>query len=267
MSFIKIITFFFAFCLCESSFGACDDRGYYLFVSADALKVLMLSDERLLKSQFDRCNVIVGGRRNVLRKGFDIGLNVRRRMTYKSLHDFESDLYDGKLTGVVDAVVYNPEPAFLETPIEEKLNPVKYAIRFARLARENGLLSVAAPSCRLVKEKDALNRFRMCANDIFSSIAPYYDFIDIQAQSTQGDINLYERIIREVAKIIRSSDRKVKIIAQVSTVDAIGGSAETMGEAAMKTKDVVDGFWINIDNKSLDGKADFIEMIMKYNIN
>jgi hypothetical protein len=248
------------------SHAACNDKGKYLFVSSETLKYSMSVNEGLIRAKFDRCNVVVGGRRDVLRKDFDIGLHVRTRFIYQNLGDFENDLNSGKLQGVVDIVIYNPEPGYINTTPDEKADPVSYAIRFAKLAKENGLLSAAAPSCRLVREKDVLRRFQLCAKQIYRKIAPYYDFIDIQAQSVQSNSVLYRQVVSLASDVIKSVSSETKVIAQLSTVDSIGGGADTMGEAAMAVRDMVDGYWINVDNKSLDGKTDFIELTNKYEL-
>jgi len=249
------------------SHATCNDNGKYLFVSSETLKYSIIANERLIKEKLDRCNVIVGGRRDVFRATFDIGLRVRTRFIYQSLGDFENDLNSRKLQGIIDVVIYNPEPGFINTTEEEKRDPVSYAIRFAKLAKENGLLSVAAPSCRLIKERDTLGRYQACSVLIYRKIAPYYDFIDVQAQSVQSDPNLYRQIVSHAANIIKSVSPKTKVIAQLSTVDSIGGNAASMGEAAIAVREWVDGYWINVDNKSPDGKTDFIELENGYELN
>ena len=156
----------------------------------------------------------MGAKRDVLRKSFDIGLDVMRRIIYKSISDFEQDLSKGVLHGAVDYVVYNPEPGFVETSSGEKAEPVRYAKTFALLSKENGLISVAAPSCRLIKERAALRRFELCTEKIYKEIAPYYDFIDIQAQSVQSNLSLNSQIVSHASKAIKSASPNTKVVAQ-----------------------------------------------------
>lgn len=261
-----ILAYLFLVVPSAPALAECNDNSKYLFVSSETLKHSLGVNEALVRGKFDRCNVVVGGRKDVFRKTFDIGLQVRTRVIYQSLNDFEKDILSRKLQGVVDIVIYNPEPAFNATSQEEKESPVEYAIRFAKLARDNGLLSVAAPSCRLVKVRDARKRFELCSDAIYKKIAPYYDFIDVQAQSVQSDVKLYSWAVKYAANAIKSTCANTKVIAQISTVDAINGNSETMGKAAHAVRDYVDGYWVNVDNKSPDGKPDFMALIEGYDL-
>jgi len=214
---------------------------------------------------FDTCRTVLGsGPGANLKKQFQNAKQSRasKRVIYRSFEKFKSDVDKKNIENDIGIVIYNPEPEFEDTPAKEKRSPVLYGRKFSELAKASGYVSMAAPSCRLAyKGKDVKKRFSICSSQLLAPMAKDFDFIDIQAQSVQFDPELYKSIVVGAASEIKKSNPNIKVVAQISTASSIKGDSAAMATSAHNVKDVVDGYWFNIENTpiGLDKAKTFIQ--------
>jgi hypothetical protein len=158
-------------------------------------------------------------------------------------------------TSGVSGVMYDYEK-WRFTPDEEKQNPTLYVKQAADLVHAQGLLFLAAPSIDLVlvQAPDADRKLQdetYLRLGIAADAARYADVVDIQAQQFEPDTQRYAKFVRAAAAQARGENPKVIVLAGVSTQP--GGQHVTADDilgAIDATRDVVDGYWLNIPKPS-----------------
>lgn len=227
----------------------CQEPGLIWFVNLAAVQQIDSIDRNSMRDAFDNCRTVVGGGFNTYAAKNSPLLNASKRAIFRSFKEFERVVSRKELADDITYVIYNPEPAFGETPPEEKRDPVKYGLLFAKLAKKNNLIAVAAPSCRLAEAKGNLKaKFYPCIEQILVPLASKFDVIDLQVQGFQSDTALYKEVVTAATKSIKKSSPHVKVVAQVTTSDEHNGNIKSISEALYSVSGIVDGFWINIDS-------------------
>jgi len=176
-------------------------------------------------------------------------------ISLKSLAEIKDALSTGALGPEIKGVMYDQEK-WKFTPEEEQRNPGPYLKMAADLVHAKGLLFLTAPAVNLVNViEPGANRNRLAEAylrlGIAADAARYADVFDIQAQRFEGDASVYESFVRQAAAQARHANPKVIVLAGVST-EPIGRSvtADDILRAIAATRDVVDGYWINIPQSS-----------------
>ncbi|NUP53591.1 MAG: hypothetical protein HOW97_40660 [Catenulispora sp.] len=152
----------------------------------------------------------------------------------------------GNLDPHAKAVLYDDERWSL-TPAGEQADPVRYAELAAQLAHRHHLLFVATPGVDLARVSPGQDRYgAFLASGIIGSIARVADVIDIQAQSAETDLSVYQGFVDAAVAQARQSNPAVVVLAGISTSSA--GRPVGVGVLVAAVRSVrpgVDGFWLN----------------------
>lgn len=171
--------------------------------------------------------------------------------SFKSVDDIRNALASNALPRGLNGVMYDAEK-WRFTPEKEQRNPAGSDKEAADLVHARGLLFLAAPAVDLVpilvpgsdrKRQDET----YLSLGLAGEAARYADVVDIQAQRFQNDPQRYGAFVHAAAAQARAANPKVIVFAGVSTQP--GGrdtSAGAIVEAIQATRDVVDGYWLNI---------------------
>jgi hypothetical protein len=171
--------------------------------------------------------------------------------SFKSVDDIRSALALNAPFPGLKGVMYDYEK-WRFTPENEQRNPGRSVKDAADLVHARGLLFLAAPAVDLVPVL-APDSDRERQDDAYLSLglaaeaARCADVVDIQAQRFQNDPERYGSFVRAAAAQARAANPKVIVLAGVSTQP--GGrdtSADAILRAIQATRDVVDGYWLNI---------------------
>src|SRR5262249_2736068 len=82
---------------------------------------------------------------------------------------------------------------------------------------------------------------------IAADAARYADVFDIQAQRAERSTELYTTFVRQAAAQAREANPKVVVLAGISTnPNGQHVTADDLLRAIAATRDVVDGYWLNI---------------------
>ena len=160
-----------------------------------------------------------------------------------------TDLRSADFTRATAAVVYDDEDWSL-TPKAQQQNPSRYESEGYRLARERGVVFIAAPAMDLVRVLDPDGSGSIAARflslDLIGQAARYADVVDIQAQGLEGGAQ-YASFVTAAAKQARSANPDVRVLAGLSTNPSGRAISSTvLTEDADAVRGVVDGYWLNI---------------------
>ena len=187
--------------------------------------------------------------------GVPPGWNAIPLISFKSFGAIKDALEMGRLGPEIRGVMYDYEK-WRFTPEDEQRNPAAYVKKAADLVHAQNLLFLTAPAVNLVTVMaPAESRNRMFETylrlGIAADAARHADVIDIQAQRAERDTELYARFVRQAAAQARQANPKVVVLAGIST-EPIGQqvTADDILRAVAATRDVVDGYWLNIPEPS-----------------
>jgi hypothetical protein len=176
-------------------------------------------------------------------------------ISFKSFSEIKDALETGSLGPEIKGVMYDYEK-WRFTPADEQRNPAAYLKKAADLVHSKGLLFLTAPAVNLVTVMaPGASRNRLYETylqlGIAADAARYADVVDIQAQRFERDADTYAVFVRQAAAQARQANPNVMVLAGVST-EPIGQSAtaDDIFNAIDATRQVVDGYWLNIPQPS-----------------
>jgi hypothetical protein len=143
------------------------------------------------------------------------------------------------------------------TPVNEQDNPAKYEKLAAKLVHSHKvdghpMLLITTPAVDLVLAHCSCStgnsmRQHYLSADIAGGAARYADIIDIQAQSVERSVRDFTTFVSKAAKQARAANKKVVVIAGLSTDN---GSQEVYAyqllDAYKAVRKIVAGYWLNI---------------------
>lgn len=159
----------------------------------------------------------------------------------------------GPLEPGIGALLYDCE-AWRFTPDEEQRDVGEFTQKAARLAHDRGLLLIAAPAVDLTRvlapgperRYDAFLRLQIPAASARSA-----DAFVIQAQGSLMRLPLFTKFVRDAARAARAANPRVLVFAGVSTnPSGQRVSAEDVARAIGATRALVDGYWMNVPQRS-----------------
>jgi hypothetical protein len=156
----------------------------------------------------------------------------------------------------VGAVIYDNEGWCL-TPDDEQTDPATYEALAAAAVHQKGLRFIATPATTLVKRIEPGFSGKVYPEflnlGIAGTAAPGADIYEIQAQGslpavgTSGTLANFLSFVTGAATQAKSKNPKVVVLAGISTNPSSGDpSSYTLCQAVMKTRGIVDGYWLNI---------------------
>jgi hypothetical protein len=175
-------------------------------------------------------------------------------VSFQSFSAITNALERSTLAPAVKGIMYDYEK-WRFTPEEEQRNPAGYVERAADLVHAHGLLFLTAPAVNLVTIQAPEGRNQLLDTylrlGIAADAARYADVIDIQAQRAEANTEVYANFVRQAAGQARQANPKVLVFAGVST-NPIGQhvTADDILRAISATRDIVDGYWLNIPAKN-----------------
>ena len=196
-----------------------------------------------LSELFDNSHTYIVGSSSKTVESANISDWISRRSTTVT------DLRPAEFAGGTAAVLYDDEDWSL-TPRAQQEDPVKYEAEGYRLARERGIVFIAAPATDLVRVLDpdgsgsVVQRF--LSLDLIGRSARYADVVDIQAQGLEGSAQ-YASFVTAAAAQARSANPDVRVLAGLSTNPSGRAiSSAVLIADADSVRGVVDGYWLNI---------------------
>lgn len=170
--------------------------------------------------------------------------------TFTSFGAIKDALEQSMLVPGVEGIMYDNE-SWRFTPVKEQQNPADYERLAADLVHSYGLLLIAAPAVDLVPVLAPGTRGSRYDTylqlGIAADAARHADVIDIQAQGLELNTGAYENFVRQAAAQARGANPRVLVLAGVSTnPSGRKVTADTILRAITATRDIVDGYWLNI---------------------
>jgi hypothetical protein len=178
--------------------------------------------------------------------------------SFTSFRAIKNALEGGRLDSNVKGVMYDNEH-WKFTPEDEQEDPARFGKLAADLVHAHGLLFLAAPAVNLVavlapesaspgahQRYDAYLRLKISAD-----AARYADLVDIQAQGSERNTEVYANFVSQAAAQAREANPKVLVFAGVSTnPSGQQVNADDILRAIAATRGSVDGYWLNIPQSS-----------------
>lgn len=170
--------------------------------------------------------------------------------SYPSLSAIREALTSGTLAAGIKGIMYDNE-AWQFTPEDEQREAARSIKLAAELVHAHGLIFLAAPAVDLTRVLAPDSRADRYATYIELRIAAdaarYADVIDIQAQGAERDAERYASFVRKAASQARQVNPQILVFAGISTNPAGQEvTADDIYRAVLATRDVVDGYWLNI---------------------
>jgi hypothetical protein len=182
------------------------------------------------------------------------GWNAVRVKSFKHFDAIRDALQLGSLGPEVRGVMYDYEK-WQFTPLAEQQNPAPFVKQAADLVHAHGLLFLTAPAVDLVPVMAPGNRSPQ--DDLYiqlglaATAAQYADVFDIQAQRFERTTERYASFVRQAAAQARQANPKVVVLAGLSTQPSGQQvTADDILRAIAATRDIVDGYWLNIPGPS-----------------
>jgi hypothetical protein len=174
--------------------------------------------------------------------------------SFTSYSELERAVEGGKLAPGVQGIMYDNE-AWSFTPLAEQQNPALYEKLGAELAHAHGLLFISTPATTLVSVlapgSSASVYDSYLSLGIAADAARYADVFEIQAQGSEKNTQTYSYFVSQAAAQAYLVNPQVQVLAGLST--SFGNQTVTSRdilEAITVTGNVVDGYWLNIPQKS-----------------
>jgi hypothetical protein len=211
--------------------------------AAGSIGAIGAIDRRLANRVFGSADAIALG-------GWPGATNGRAWASYEA---FASDVRDGSIADDVTLVMYDPE-AWAKTPLEERLEPVRYIEAFCRLARQNGYAVAVTPHPNLVSVPRSRHTARngesredaYMRSEIVEVSAANADLYETQAQRLQHEPAAYRAFVAETAELARSVNGDVRVLSGLSTHPGYPATVEMLEAAWWSVRDVVDGHYLSL---------------------
>jgi hypothetical protein len=177
---------------------------------------------------------------------------------FRSYAEFKKAVGQGTVPAGVRWVMYDNERWSL-TPVGEQADPVRYEQLFAMLAHRHGYKVILAPAQDLVLVYDRSSLRdgwppwqSYLSMGLATTSARYGDIYEIQAQryemSAYRSQHGYASFVAAAAAQARVANPKIVIYAGLSTQRA--SSAVQLLQDYLATRDLVDGYWLNIPHQN-----------------
>ena len=185
---------------------------------------------------------------------------------WASYERFAEDVRSGAIPDEVTLVMYDPE-AWDKTPLQERLDPVRYIEEFCALARANGFSVAATPHPNLVcvpgsrhaQEPGESREDAYLRSGIVEICAAHSDLYETQAQRLQNEPDVYRAFVLETALLARSVNANVRVLSGLSTHPGYPAHAAMLEVAWSSVRDVVDGHYLSLAKRRLvDVAASFL---------
>jgi hypothetical protein len=180
---------------------------------------------------------------------------------FRSYAAFKKMIKDGNIPASIRWVMYDNEQ-WSRTPANEQADPVRYERLFAELAHRNGYRVILAPAQDLVpgfssgtfqSGKSAWQSY--LSMGLATASARYGDIYEIQAQPYEISVyrsqNAYASFVAAAAAQARAVNPNIVIYAGLSTQRV--SSASELVQDYMATRNLVDGYWMNIPQHNQPG--------------
>jgi hypothetical protein len=180
---------------------------------------------------------------------------------FRSYATFRRAIRQGTIPAGIRWVMYDNEKWSL-TPANEQADPVRYEQLFAKLAHRNGYRVILAPAQDLVRGsssgtfqsgKPAWQSY--LSMGLATASARYGDIYEIQAQPYEIGVyrsqNAYASFVAAASAQARAVNSKIVIYAGLSTQRV--SSASELAQDYMATRNLVDGYWMNIPQHGKPG--------------
>jgi hypothetical protein len=226
----------------SSTIGTKSASQFQWLIAYEALKAITDADPALARRYFDNSTtfVIEPPALNQTPYGVPVG-------RFRSFAALQQAISGHTINPAIRYLLYDNEN-WPDTPDDEKIAPAQSEARFATLAHENGYKVILAPAQNLIRRQPGFNRgasewqqyLAMGFARFTTSVADIYE---IQAQPYEGTA-VFGQFVREAAAQARAARPGVVILAGVSTHRV--QTANEMVNDVQTTRDVVDGYWLNI---------------------
>jgi hypothetical protein len=182
---------------------------------------------------------------------------------FRSYAEFKKMIRQGAIPASIRWVMYDNEQWSL-TPAGEQADPVRYEQLFAELAHQHGYKVILAPAQDLVLVNDR-NGFQdgstswqsYLSTGLATASARYGDIYEIQAQRYEMSMyrsqHDYANFVAAAAAQARAANPDIVIYAGLSTQRVSG--AGQLFEDYLATRDLVEGYWLNIPQSAQPGPA------------
>jgi hypothetical protein len=182
---------------------------------------------------------------------------------FRSYAQFSAMIRQGTIPPGVHWVLYDNERWSL-TPAGEQADPVRYEQLFAELAHQHGYKVILAPAQDLVLVNDR-NGFQdgstpwqsYLSMGLATTSARYGDIYEIQAQRYEMSMyrsqHDYANFVAAAAAQARAANPDIVVYAGLSTQRVSG--AGQLFEDYLATRDLVEGYWLNIPQSDQPGPA------------
>jgi hypothetical protein len=182
---------------------------------------------------------------------------------FRSYAEFKKIIRQGTIPAAIRWVMYDNE-RWSYTPADEQADPVLYEQLFARLAHRHGYKVILAPAQDLVPRlgqnsfrKDTPGWQPYLSMGLAAASARYGDIYEIQAQRYEMSVyrarHAYAGFVAAVAAQARAANPDIVIYAGLSTQRV--SSAAQLLQDYLATRNLVDGYWMNIPRSSQPGPA------------
>ena len=188
---------------------------------------------------------------------------------WTSVRELDADLrrYGGNSAyREMTAGIYDIE-AWHATPLVEQKDPDAAFARFASIARDLGwevvitpnpdLTTVPGARCGLSPGESQYDAFLRC--DLTGQAAASADVVEIQAQGLETQPEDYRAFVPAAATQARDANPDVKVIAGLTTGQH--ASAAQMYEAWNTVRDLVDGYYLSINDSRVPTALAFVRLL------
>lgn len=184
-------------------------------------------------------------------EGFPQGSRCAPTATFPSYQALKEAFENGRVPASVKAIIYDNE-SWKFTPPEEQHDIERFEKLAAEMVHRHGRIFIATPATDLVQvlsphygKGTRYDEFLRLG--IARHAARYADVYEVQAQGSVDNLALYTRHVRGAAEQARSVNPKVLVFAGLSTnPSGKKVTAKQLYDAIEATRDVVDGYWLNI---------------------
>ncbi|HVA21800.1 MAG TPA: hypothetical protein VNN74_06875 [Candidatus Micrarchaeia archaeon] len=175
-------------------------------------------------------------------------------LSLKSLPDIRAAFAGGLISRWIQAVIYDNEdwPA---TPYQERLRPIHFERKVARLVARHHLMFISSPALDLARElpstAGSLWR-RYLHTGWMRGTARLAVVVEVPAQSYENHPPVYARFVRAAAIQARSANPDVKVIAGLtSTRGAPSSLTADLTRCVRLTAGDVQGYFLNVPQPPL----------------
>jgi hypothetical protein len=185
---------------------------------------------------------------------------------FRSYAEFSRMIRQGAIPAGVHWVMYDNERWSL-TPAAEQANPVHYEELFAALAHRNGYKVILAPAQDLALGGGNSGQpwESYLSMGLAAASARYGDIYEIQAQRYETGAyrseHAYASFVAAAAARARAANRTIVIYAGLSTQRV--NSATQLLQDYLATRDLVDGYWLNIPQAQTPGQVALADQFLR----